>query len=176
TTVGSHNLIMAYAHLGHDCILGDHIVIANAVQFAGHVCVEDHVVVGGATAVHHYSTLGQHAFVGGMTRCINDVPPFMIAEGNPASVRGVNSVGLTRRGFSDDTVSHLKDAWKRLYRRTATGRAGQTASALEDLEDAYPHDACILALVAHVRRSTRGSYGRYRESLRHDNPRTNPTK
>lgn len=176
TTVGDHNLIMAYAHLGHDCILGNHIVIANAVQFAGHVCVEDHVIIGGATAIHHFATLGQHAFVGGMTRAINDCPPFMIAEGNPAIVRGVNSTGLTRRGFTTESIANLKDAWKRLYRRTATGKAGQTASALEDLEDAYPHDACVLALVAHVRRSAEGVYGRYREGLRKDNPRTNPAK
>lgn len=176
TTVGDHNLIMAYAHLGHDCILGNHCIIANTVQFAGHVKIEDHVVVGGGSAVHHYTTLGQHAFIGGFTRCINDIPPFMVAEGNPYAIRGVNSTGLSRRGFSDDTIAALKDAWKRLYRRKNTGSAGTTAAALEALEDAYPHDACILALVAHIRRSAEGTFGRYRESFRHDNPRTNPAK
>jgi UDP-N-acetylglucosamine acyltransferase len=170
TTVGDHNLIMAYAHLGHDCILGNHCVIANAVQFAGHVKVEDHVIIGGASAVHHFATLGQHAYIGGMTRCIHDMPPFMIAEGNPAIVRGVNSVGLTRRGFSPDSLAALKDAWKRLYRSKNAGGAGRTKTALDALEDAYPHDACILALVAHIRRSsTEGVHGRYREGLRKDN-------
>jgi len=176
TRVGDHNLIMAYAHLGHDCILGNHCVIANTVQFAGHVVVENHVVVGGGAAVHHYTTLGQHAFIGGFTRCINDIPPFMIAEGNPYTVRGVNSVGLARRGFSPDTLAALKDAWKRLYKGKNNGTPGNTAAALEALEDAYPHDACILALAAHIRRSAEGTYGRYREGLRHDKPRTNPTK
>ena len=168
TTVGDHNLIMAYAHLGHDCILGDHCVIANAVQFAGHVKVEDHVIIGGASAVHHFATLGQHAYIGGMTRCIHDMPPFMIAEGNPAVVRSVNSVGLTRRGFPPDTIAALKDAWKRLYRARNAGGAGQTAAALEALEDAYPHDACVLALVAQLRRTATGTHGRYREAQRKD--------
>ncbi|MEO1236425.1 MAG: acyl-ACP--UDP-N-acetylglucosamine O-acyltransferase [Planctomycetota bacterium] len=176
TRVGDHNLVMAYAHLGHDGTVGNHCVIANAVQFAGHVVVEDHAVVGGATAVHHFVTLGQHCFLGGMTRVVADVPPFMVAEGNPAAIRRVNSTGLARRGFDADTVRHLKDAWKRLYGRRAQGHAGQTASALEDLEDAYPHDACVLALVAHVRRSARGTFGRYRESLRGDDPQTNRAK
>ena len=176
TAVGDHNLIMAYAHLGHDCILGNHCIIANNVQFAGHVCVEDHVVVGGGSAVHHFATLGQHAFIGGFTRCISDIPPFMITEGTPMVVRGVNSVGLTRRGFSKDTVAALKDAWKRLYRSRANGKAGNTAAALQALEDAYPHDACILALAAHIRRSAQGVYGRYREGLRKDNPRSNVAK
>ena len=169
TTVGDHNLIMAYSHLGHDCILGNHCVIANSVQFAGHVCIEDHVVIGGASAVHHFTTIGQHAFVGGMTRCINDIPPFMIAEGNPSIVRGVNTTGLSRRGFAPSSITALKDAWKRLYRGKNAGGAGTTASALEDLEDAYPHDACILGLVAHIRRSSQGVRGRYREGLRRDN-------
>ncbi len=169
TSVGDHNLIMAYAHLGHDCIVGNHCIIANAVQCAGHVCFEDHVVVGGATAVHHFTTLGQHAFIGGMTRAVNDVPPFMVAEGNPSIVRGVNTTGLSRRGFSPETIAALKDGWKRLYRGKNNGGAGTTATALEDLEDAYPHDACVLALVAHIRRSAQGIHGRYREGLRRDN-------
>lgn len=176
TTVGDHNLIMAYSHMGHDCIVGNHCVIANTVQLAGHVVLEDHVIIGGATAVHHFATIGQHAFVGGMTRAINDVPPFMIAEGNPSSVRSVNSIGLTRRGFSPESIAALKDCWKRLYRRSSTQTTGQTASVLEDLEDAYPHDACVLALVAHIRRAAQGTFGRYREKLRKDNPRTNPAK
>ncbi|MEM8738685.1 MAG: acyl-ACP--UDP-N-acetylglucosamine O-acyltransferase [Planctomycetota bacterium] len=176
TQVGDHNLIMAYAHVGHDGIIGNHCVIANAVQLAGHVLMEDHVVIGGASAVHHFVTLGKHAFIGGMTRVIADAPPFMIAEGNPAMIRRVNSVGLGRRGFDAGTIRHLKDAWKRLYRQTAEGRAGRTAAALEDLEDAYPHDACIRDLVAHVRRSSSGTFGRYREALRSDDSRTNPAK
>jgi len=176
TQMGDHNLVMAYAHLGHDCVMGSHCVIANAVQFAGHAYIEDHVVVGGATAIHHFVTIGQHAFVGGMTRAISDAPPFMIAEGNPWAVRGVNSIGLSRRGFSPESIVNLKDAWKRLYRRGSGTAAGQTHSVLEDLEDAYPHDACILALVAHIRRSAQGTFGRYREKLRKDNPRTNPAK
>ncbi|MEM7626916.1 MAG: acyl-ACP--UDP-N-acetylglucosamine O-acyltransferase [Planctomycetota bacterium] len=176
TTVGDHNLLMAYCHLGHDGIIGNHCVIANSVNFAGHVKVEDHVIIGGGAAVHHYSTIGQHAFIGGFTRCVNDIPPFMVTEGSPYTVRGVNSIGLSRRGFSADTIAALKDAWKRLYRAKNNGRAGNTVAALQALEDAYPHESCILALAAHIRRSAEGSFGRYRESFRHDNPRTAPAK
>ena len=176
TRVGDHNLIMAYAHLGHDSTIGSHCIIANTCQFAGHVLIEDHVVIGGGSAVHHYATLGQHAFIGGFTRVVADAPPFMITEGTPSNVRGVNTVGLSRRGFGPEPIAHLKDAWKRLYRRRASGGAGTTASALEDLEDAYPHDACVLSLVAAIRRSTAGSHGRYREAQRKDNPRHNPAK
>jgi UDP-N-acetylglucosamine acyltransferase len=100
----------------------------------------------------------------------------MVTEGNPSNVRGVNVVGLSRRGFSPETLNHLKDAWKRMYRRRAMGGAGSTASALEDLEDAYPHDACILGLVAAVRRAMNGSHGRYREAMRKDKVRLNPAK
>lgn len=176
TKVGDHNLIMAYAHLGHDSIMGNHCVIANTVQFAGHVLIEDHAVIGGGSAVHHFATIGQHAFIGGFTRVLQDAPPFLITEGSPSSVRGVNSTGLTRRGFNSETIGHLKDAWKRLYRKRSHGTPTTIASALEDLEDAYPHDPNINALVASVRRSITGTHGRYRETLRADNPRTNPAK
>ena len=117
-------------------------------------------------------SLGQHAFIGGFTRVLQDPPPFMVTEGSPSAVRGVNSTGLTRRGFNKETIGNLKDAWKRLYRRSAAGKAGRTATALEDLEDAYPHDGCVQALIAHIRRSNQGVFGRYREGLRRDNPRT----
>ena len=172
TKVGDHNLIMAYAHLGHDCVVGNHCIIANTVQLAGHVLIEDHVVIGGGSAVHHFVTLGQHAFIGGFTRVLQDPPPFMVTEGSPSAVRGVNSTGLTRRGFSPESIAHLKDAWKRLYRRRGQkGQAGSTTAALESLEDAYPHDASVQALIAHIRRANGGVFGRYREGLRRDDPR-----
>jgi UDP-N-acetylglucosamine acyltransferase len=177
TRVGSHSLIMAYAHIGHDCILGDHVLITNAVQLAGHILVEDHAAIGGATAVHHFVSIGQYAYVGGMTRIVHDVPPFMFVEGNPARVRGVNVIGLRRHTFPEATEEHLKDAWRRLYKRTTQPNGvGESASALASLESDYPDDWCIRALIDAVRRSEAGVYGRYREALRQDNRYYNPVK
>jgi UDP-N-acetylglucosamine acyltransferase len=177
TRIGSHNLIMAYAHVGHDCILGDHVLITNAVQLAGHILVEDHASVGGATAVHHFVTIGQYAYVGGMTRIVHDVPPFMFVEGNPAKVRGVNAIGLRRHTFPEATEEHLKDAWRRLYKRTTQPNGvGAFASALNALQHEYPDDWCIRALIDAIRRSEAGIYGRYREALRQDNRYSNPVK
>ena len=177
TRIGSHNLIMNYAHVGHDCILGNHILITNGVQLAGHILVEDHAAIGGATAVHHFVTIGQYSYVGGMTRIVHDVPPFMFVEGNPARVRGVNVIGLRRHTFPEATEEHLKDAWRRLYKRTTQPNGvGDSAAALAQLEKEYANDWCIRSLIEAIRRSEAGVYGRYREGLRKDNRYSNPVK
>ena len=177
TRVGCHNLLMAYAHIAHDCTVGNHCVLANGVQMAGHVVVEDHVTVGGASAIHHFVTLGGHAFVGGMTRVTKDAPPFMIIEGNPAEVRRLNTVGLKRQGIGEDSRLHLRDAFRRLYSsRADTGGVGRTDAACEALEDAYPHDPHVQRLVGFIRNAASGQHGRYLETFRRDNVWTNPPK
>lgn len=185
TTVGSHNLLMAYVHVGHDCTLGDHLTIANAIQFAGHVLIEDHAVIGGATAIHHFTTIGQYSFIGGMTRVVKDVPPFMKVEGNPARVRMYNDVGLVRHGFEPTTIAAIKDAYRRLYRHKA-GRNGagdddeptngSILEAVAGLERDYPDNWAVKALVENIRRSAAGLHGRYREAARKDNKFHNPVK
>lgn len=176
TRVGDHNLIMAYCHVAHDCDLGSHIVIANAVQLAGHVKIEDHVIIGGSVAIHHMVTIGAHAFIGGMTRIATDAPPFMIIEGNPARVRAVNAIGLSRRGFTDDAIDHLKDAFKRLYAPRLRGGIVNSAQATQALEDAYPHDPHITTLLDSLRNTANGLHGRFRETARKDDRWQNPTK
>lgn len=176
TRVGDHNLIMAYTHVGHDCLVGSHTVIANAVQLAGHVLVEDHAAVGGAAAVHHFVTIGQYAYVGGMTRVVADVPPFMVVEGNPARVRKVNTILLQRHQFEEKRIDRLKDAFRRLFRFADDASIGNTAEAIESLEADFGDDEAVKALVEAVRRSMSGVYGRYRESHRHDDRYRNPTK
>ena len=166
TQLGDHNLVMAYTHIGHDCVIGNHVILTNAVQLAGHIAIEDHASIGGASAVHHFCTIGQYAYIGGMTRIVHDVPPFMFIEGNPARTRGVNGVGLRRHDFSPETEQSLKDAWKRLYRQQAESGVGQSAQALTELEEAYPDDWAIKALIASIRRSIAGTYGRHREAAR----------
>ena len=116
TIVGSHNLIMSQTHIAHDCVLGDHVVMASLTALAGHVEVEDGAVLGGVIGVHQFVRIGAHSMVGGSSRLIQDVPPFMIAAGNPATVHGLNVVGLRRAGFSPDLRRELKAVYRTLYR------------------------------------------------------------
>jgi UDP-N-acetylglucosamine acyltransferase len=177
TIVGDHNLIMAYVHLGHDCVVGSHVVIANSVQLAGHIHIEDFASIGGATAIHHFVTVGQYAYIGGMTRIVADVPPFMIVEGNPSRVRGVNAIGLKRHGFDEAAEEGLKIAWRRLYRGSYDGQSvGKTSDALATLIEQHPDDPCINRLVQFIQRSQQGVHGRYREGLRRDDRYSNPVR
>jgi UDP-N-acetylglucosamine acyltransferase len=172
TTIGDYNLIMAYAHVAHDCLIGNHVVIANGVALAGHIQVEDFAAIGGESAVHHFVTIGGHAYVGGMCRVVTDVPPYMLVEGSPAKVRGINSIGLTRHAFPVETVGRLKEAYKRLFRDAAEGtRVGQMSEGLAQVEKDYPDDPAIVKLVGAVRNASVGVHGRYRESLRADDRR-----
>ena len=120
TRIGSHNLLMAYSHLGHNCQLGDRIVIANGVAVAGHVTIGDRAVIGGVLGIHQFVHVGTMAMVGGMSRIERDVPPFCMVEGHPARVRALNKVGLQRSGLADRDdgaqLADLRQAWTELYR------------------------------------------------------------
>jgi UDP-N-acetylglucosamine acyltransferase len=116
TIIGSRNHFLAYCHIAHDCTVGSDVVFSNNGTLAGHVTVEDHAILGGFTAVHQFCRIGRHAMTGGCSKIVKDVPPFMMADGNPARVRGVNRVGLERHGFSVDTARDLKEAFRLLYR------------------------------------------------------------
>ncbi len=100
TAVGDDCLLLAYVHIAHNCILGNGVTMSNLAQLAGHVNVGDYVTIGGQTGVHQFTRIGRHAMVGGMSKCIKDVPPFFLVEGNPCEPYGLNSVGLRRAGFS----------------------------------------------------------------------------
>jgi UDP-N-acetylglucosamine acyltransferase len=116
TSVGRSCFIMSYVHLAHDCHVGDNVIISNAVQLAGHVTVEDYATISGLSAAHQFVRIGAHSFVGGCSRVAKDVPPFLKAVGNPIKLYGLNSVGLQRRGFADDTVRELKRAYRLMFR------------------------------------------------------------
>jgi len=116
TRVGSHCLLMAYAHVAHDCRLGDRVVIANATQMAGFVTVEDWAIIGGLTAVHQFVRVGCHAIIGGGSRIPQDVAPYVKTAGSPPRNAGLNAVGLERRGFSKQTCGALQKAYKILFR------------------------------------------------------------
>jgi UDP-N-acetylglucosamine acyltransferase len=106
---------MAYAHVAHDCVLGDHVILANSVNMGGHVLIEDHVIVGGLTAIHQFVRIGKHAFVGGSAAVMKDVPPFVKAAGNPLKLYGLNTLGLQRRGFPEETRMLLKRAYRLVF-------------------------------------------------------------
>lgn len=120
TRIGSDNWIMASVHVGHDCLLGDRTILANNVTLGGHVHIGDWVILGGMTAVHQFTRVGAHSMCGGGTILVQDLPPFVMANGSPASVHGINSEGLRRRGYSASAITAIKRAYKTLYRKGLT--------------------------------------------------------
>jgi UDP-N-acetylglucosamine acyltransferase len=158
TRVGNRNLIMASCHIAHDCILEDDIIMANNVLLGGHVRIERHASFGGLAAMHHFVTVGQHAFVGGLARVTQDVPPFMLVEGNPVRVWSVNKVGLKRHGFSAETLKCLKEAHKQLFRSRSTRR-----ELYDRLLRDYAHVPEVVALVQFMIATEQGNQGRARQ-------------
>lgn len=156
TRVGSHNWIMAYVHIAHDCLIGDHTIIANSVQFGGHVHVGDWAIVGGLTGVHQFTKIGAHCMIGGNSSLVQDVPPFVMAGGNPCLPAGINSEGLKRRQFQPEVISVLRDAYKTIYRR-GLSLADAVAELDQQRAAASPEAAVQLQLILDfLAQSTRG--------------------
>ena len=151
TTVGSNNHILAYCHIAHNVALGNHVIMSNVATLAGHVAVEDYAVVGGLAAVHQFCRLGKMAIVGGCSKVVQDVPPFMLADGNPAETRTVNKIGMERHGVSETAQTALRLAYKILFREGLT-----IPNALARIEAELPALAEIQHLVQFVRASERG--------------------
>lgn len=116
TRIGSGGNFLAYSHIAHDCQVGDGVIFSNNGTLAGHVTVGDHAIIGGLTAVHQFCRIGRHAITGGCSKIVQDVPPFTIADGNPAVLRGLNKIGLQRHGFPDETVRALRSSYRTLFR------------------------------------------------------------
>ncbi|TXS92086.1 acyl-ACP--UDP-N-acetylglucosamine O-acyltransferase [Parahaliea maris] len=151
TTIGNHNLIMAYVHIGHDCVLGDHIILVNNAALAGHVHVGDWAILSGYTLVHQFCKIGAHSFSGMATGIGKDVPAFVTVSGQPAEAKTINVEGLRRRGFSNDTLSQLRRAFKILYRQGLT-----LELALQRLETMLRDTPEVQMLIDSVRASERG--------------------
>lgn len=115
TQIGSHCLLLAYSHVAHNCKIGSHVVMSNAVNLAGHVEVEDRVTIGGLAGVHQFVKIGRNAMIGGFSKVVQDVPPYILADGNPARIAGLNKVGMIRAGIEEETRKALKSAYKILY-------------------------------------------------------------
>jgi UDP-N-acetylglucosamine acyltransferase len=151
TTVGSQNHILAYCHIAHNVTLGNHIIMSNVATLAGHVLVEDCVVIGGLAAVHQFCRIGTMAIIGGCSKVVQDVAPYMLADGNPAKTRTINKVGLERNKVPDETQSALKHAYKILFRDGLT-----IPNALSKIETELPPLAELRHLTAFARASERG--------------------
>ena len=151
TIVGSHNHFLSYAHIAHDCIVGNHCIFSNNGTLAGHVTVEDHVILGGLTAVHQFCRLGKHAITGGCSKIVQDVPPFMIADGNPAEIRGVNLIGLERKNYPPESVKLIKEAFRLIYRSKYNRR-----QAIEAMQKDLPQTEEITELIQFIENSERG--------------------
>src|SRR5690606_10614994 len=111
--VGSHNLLLCYVHVAHECRLGDHIILSNSVGLAGHIEVDDYAIISGMAGLHQFTKVGKHSIIGGVSKVNQDVPPYMVVDGHPAYTRGVNLIGLQRRGFAEDDIRDLKTAYKK---------------------------------------------------------------
>jgi UDP-N-acetylglucosamine acyltransferase len=151
TKIGSRCLLMAYSHVAHNCMVGDHVIVANAVQMAGYVTLEDWAIVGGGTLIHQFVRIGRHAMVGGGSRITQDVAPFVKAAGSPPRLAGLNSVGLQRRGFSPEVCEALERSYKILFRERAT-----VDEAVARMRAAFPNVPEVEMLARFAETSSRG--------------------
>lgn len=155
TRIGDDNWVMAYVHIAHDCVVGNQTILANNATLAGHVQVDDYAIIGGLTGIHQFTKVGAHVMAGFASHISQDVPPFMMVDGNPLAVRGLNLEGLRRRGFSPERLAAIKQMHRLLYRQGLTLEAAH--SAIAALPAAHPEAAADIALLlAFLNTSARG--------------------
>jgi len=130
TYIGNNNLLMAYVHVAHDCVIEDEVIISNSVALAGHIHIESQAKISGVLGIHQFVHIGKLAMVGGMTRIERDVPPYMMVEGNPSRIRSLNLIGLKRAGLSEDEIKQLREVYRLLYQSSKTFK--------EALDELYP--------------------------------------
>lgn len=147
TRIGSHNLFLCYAHVAHDCQLGSHIIMSNNATLGGHVTMEDYAIISGLSAVHQFSFIGCHSIIGGCSKVNQDIPPYVVADGNPLAARGLNLVGLQRRGFSEEDIRALKTAYKKLFLKKDSNLATSLSSLKATHEASSPHVAHLIQFI-----------------------------
>ncbi len=154
TIVGRHCFIMAYVHIAHDCNVSDNVILANAVNMAGHVTVEDHVIIGGMTPIHQFVRIGKHSMIGGGFRVSKDVPPFILAGQEPLSFQGLNIVGLKRRNFSKEVIENLEKSYRIIYQSKLNISQG-----IEAMKNEIPFSFEIQHVYDFIKSSSRGIIG-----------------
>jgi UDP-N-acetylglucosamine acyltransferase len=159
TLVGNGNYFMACSHVAHDCVIADKVIMANCVLLAGHVRVREGAVLNGAVAAHHFTTVGQYAYIGGLAKVRIDVPPFMVADGDPARPKKCNEVGLRRHGFTEEQIAALTKAYRAVFRSDKP-----LVEAIENLDGAESEE--VRQLKEFLDNMIHGKHGRFLESLR----------
>ena len=151
TVVGNYCLIMAYSHVAHDCLLHDHIIMSNATQLAGEVVVDDYAILGGGSLVHQFTHVGAHSMTQGGTKVNKDIPPYVLAAHDPISFCGINSVGLSRRGFTREQITAIQDTYRIVYMSGLN-----TTQALQQISNTLPQSAERDTIVEFITTSPRG--------------------
>src|SRR6266702_2994320 len=151
TRIGTRGTFLAYSHIGHDCQVGDGVVFSNNGTLAGHVQVGDHAVMGGLSAVHQFCRIGRFAITGGCSKIVQDVPPFMIADGHPAEIRGINLIGLERKNYPPESVKLIKEAFRLIYRSKYNRR-----QSIEAMHNELPQTEEIMEIIQFIEQSERG--------------------
>ena len=151
TEVGDNNLLMAYSHVAHDCKTGRDVILANNATLAGHIIIGDYVTVGGLTAIHQFVKIGDYAYIGGKSAVAKDIPPYVIASGDRASLHGLNKIGLKRHGFGDSTLGALKKAYRIIFRIGIT-----TKEALQRVQAEVEQVPEVMNLIEFIKSSERG--------------------
>ena len=151
TKIGNNCLLMAYVHIGHDCEVGDDVILANGVQLGGHVIIYDYAIIGGLTPVHQFCKVGEHSFVGGGLRVVQDVPPYIIANGQPLKFSGINILGLRRRKFSSEERNNIKKVYKLIYNSD-----NNISQAIDEVKDSIDLDSQVLKIIKFIESSNRG--------------------
>ena len=154
TLIGDRNMIMAYSHIGHDCVLGNDTIITTA-GLGGFVTVDDFAIIGAYAGIHQFVHIGESAMIGGMSRIVQDVAPYMMVEGNPASVRGTNAIGLKRRGFRPKVRNAIKEAYKILFRSRLNMKSA--IEKISEIEGDYPELKVLLDFIGSTKRGLTGS-------------------
>lgn len=151
TLIGSDNLFMAYTHVAHDCVIGDHIIMANGASIAGHVHIDDHAILGGFTLVHQFTQIGEYSFAQMGSAITQDIPPYVMVGGRPTRPHGINSVGMERNGKSPEVIRQIRKAYKILYKNNL-----RLEDAIEEMEDMAGDCDELSNMVSFLRNVTRG--------------------
>ncbi len=158
TVVGKGNLLMAYVHIAHDCVVGDHCILANGATLAGHITIEDYAIIGGLSAIHQFVRIGSHVMISGGSLVRKDVPPYVKAAHEPLSYVGLNSVGLRRRGFSNEKIAEIQEIYRHLF-----VRGNSNSAALEIISKEIPQTPERDIIISFVKNSTRGIMKGYKK-------------
>lgn len=151
TIIGDSCFIMAYVHIPHDSIIGEHVILSNAVNMGGHVVIDDYAIVGGLVGVHQFVKIGCHSFIAFSSRVTQDVPPYILAGGNPLNYKGLNLVGLKRRGFSEEAIRHIKQTYNYIYNSKYN-----ISDAVKAIKESIPMTDEVKKIIEFIEKSERG--------------------